>query len=124
MPAHDLSPQDAFARHWFRDGYPLRNPAPALLPPPRQMDGLKIGDIGTIDRDGCFDSLFNICDPPDPALEDEYAFPRGFTRIKQPRIVNYRTQRSGHVFASPETSWVPRSVDAPYYTSAETLAVG
>ena len=118
-----LSPQDAFARHWFRDGYPLWNPAPVLLPRRRQPDGLKIGDVGIIDRDGCFDALFNICNPRDRALEREHGFPPSFTRIKKPNIITYKVFSPGHVFSSPETSWFFKSVDAPYYTDETTVDV-
>jgi hypothetical protein len=124
MPfAQPLSHQDAFARHGFLEGYPLWNPAPVLLPRRRQTDGLRIGDVGVIDRDGCFNALFNICSPRDLALERAHGFPSGFTRIKKPIIMNYNSIPHGHVFSSPETSWFPRSVEAPYWADEGTVNV-
>ena len=122
-PPQPLSRQDAFARHGFEEGYPLWNPTPVLLPRRRQTNGLKIGDVGVIDRDGCFNSLFNICNPPDPALELEHGFPSGFIRIKKPIIIDYNTFPSGHVFSSPETSWIPRLVETPYWVDGSTMDV-
>ena len=122
-PAQPLSHQDAFARHGFLEGYPLWNPAPVSLPQRRKTDGLKIGDVGVIDRDGCFNALFNICSPPDRALERAYGFPPDCERIEKPIILNFKSFPPGHVFSSPETSWFPRSVEAPYWTDESTVNV-
>ena len=124
MPvAQPLSHQDAFARHGFLEGYPLWNPAPVLLPRRRQTDGLKIGDVGVIDRDGCFNALFNICNPCDLALEREHGFPSDFTRIKKPSIVDYNSFPPGHVFSSPKTSWFPKLVESRYRTYESNVDV-
>ncbi|KAF8452398.1 hypothetical protein L210DRAFT_3354560, partial [Boletus edulis BED1] len=43
-------------------GYPLWTPEPmSTLPEDYQEHGLQIGDVGTVDSDGQFDVLFDIC---------------------------------------------------------------
>ena len=123
MPPAQPLPQDAFARHGFPEGYPLWNPTAVLLPRGRQTDGLKIGDVGVIDRDGYFNALFNICRPRDRALEREHGFPSGFTQIEQPIIIDYDSFPPGHVFSSPETSWIPRLVEGPYWVDENTVNI-
>ena len=107
-----LSRQDEFARHGFQEGYPLWNPDPVLLPQGSQNKGLEIGDIGTVDEDGCFCTILNIYRSPDPALAME------------PNIYISETFETRHVFSSPETSWRNEGRDAPYYTDPHTANHG
>ncbi|KAJ7572927.1 hypothetical protein C8J56DRAFT_760925, partial [Mycena floridula] len=49
-----------------RHGYPLWIPEPASqLPDAYRAQGVSIGDLGSINDDGGFDYLFNICQPAD-----------------------------------------------------------
>ena len=115
--------QDAFPRHGFQQGLPLWNPAQVSLPRNRQNEGLKIGDVGIIDRDGYFVSIFNICNPPDLALEHKYGFPSKFSRIGEPNVIDYNSFPPGHVFSSPETSWSYNSSDVSHYTDPSTMSI-
>ena len=69
------------------------------MPPVRQDDGLKIGDVGTIDELGGFDVFFNLLDFTSGSAD----FPLNFT----PNDVH----RSGEdlqpreVVSSPQTAW-------------------
>jgi hypothetical protein len=48
-----------------RLGFPIWNPDPDHnLPEECRQTGIRIGDVGIINRDGSWDFLFNICDSP------------------------------------------------------------
>jgi hypothetical protein len=64
-----------------RLGFPLWNPAPDdnLVAEYREK-GVNIGDVGLITSDGEFDFLFNICVPPDHAI-NQYGVPANFEDV-------------------------------------------
>ncbi|KAI6094844.1 hypothetical protein F5141DRAFT_1165267 [Pisolithus sp. B1] len=87
------SPQDVYAKHLLHAGYgyPLRIPEPrSTLPDYYQDSGLQVGDVGTVDRDGQFDVLFNIYKCKDNLLHDRRGVPKNFQPIKLQGDINSR----------------------------------
>ncbi|KAI6012903.1 hypothetical protein BKA83DRAFT_4364678 [Pisolithus microcarpus] len=85
------SPQDVYAKHLPYDyGYPLRGPEPMSgLPETYQDDGLQIGDVGIVDKNGQFDVLFNICKGSDNCLHDRRGVPENFQPTREGEV-NHR----------------------------------
>ncbi|KAN0087968.1 hypothetical protein V8E55_006589 [Tylopilus felleus] len=78
--------QDVYAKHLPSTpyGYPLRMPEPmSTLPQDYQDDGLQIGDVGIVGKDGQFDVLFNICKDSDNTLHDFRGVPENFQPVQQ-----------------------------------------
>ena len=78
--------QDVYAKHLpcAPYGYPLRMPEPmSILPQDYQDEGLQIGDVGIVRRDGQFDVLFNICKDSDNALHATWGVPENFQPVPQ-----------------------------------------
>ncbi|KAI6097705.1 hypothetical protein EDD16DRAFT_589563 [Pisolithus croceorrhizus] len=85
--------QDMYAKHLLHSGYgyPLRIPEPRnTLPDYYRDSGLQVGDVGTVDRDGQFDVLFNIYKCKDNLLHDRHGVPKNFQPIKLPGDINLR----------------------------------
>ena len=62
--------QHVYASNLLREqelGYPLRNPRPK---DPSDSEGLQVGDVGYVDRDGKFNCVLNIRFPPE-GLQDQ-----------------------------------------------------
>ena len=60
----DKTPQHIYASNLLRRqsfGYPLRNPRPKDK---SDSEGLRIGDVGYINKHGEFNTVFNIHSPP------------------------------------------------------------
>ena len=60
----DKTPQDIYASNLLREqnyGYPLRNPRPKDK---FENEGLRVGDVGYVDKHGEFKLVFNIHSPP------------------------------------------------------------
>ncbi|KAI6105172.1 hypothetical protein EDD16DRAFT_1710702 [Pisolithus croceorrhizus] len=81
--------QDIYAKHLQHTdhGYPLRMPeSMSTLPQNYQDGGLQTGDVGTIDRDGQFDVLFNIYKRNDNLLHEPRGVPKNFQPVQQGAI--------------------------------------
>ncbi|KIL61204.1 hypothetical protein M378DRAFT_63797, partial [Amanita muscaria Koide BX008] len=60
-------------------GYPLYNPKPfSELSMEYPRNGINVGDVGFIRRDGDFDFLFNICPPQNTSI-NPFNLPDGFS---------------------------------------------
>ena len=117
-PRPPLSGRAAFEKHLFAQGYPLWSPDPELLPPVHQDDGLKIGDVGTIDEFGGFDVFFNLLDFTSGTTDSPLNFTSNDVRRGgedlRPRVV----------VSSPQTAWnVKRSISVgvTYATASAIL---
>ena len=96
------SEQAVFSKHLFIQGYPLWSPDPILLPQSLQGVGLRIGDVGTVDELGRFDTFFNILDPPPGSADTPPIFPP----IEENDVrCSSQDISSREVISSPETSW-------------------
>ncbi|KAK1230341.1 SCF ubiquitin ligase complex subunit cdc4 [Marasmius sp. AFHP31] len=48
------------------------------LPPEYRTTGIRVGDVGLVTADGCFDFLFNVCVPNDDPINQYNGVPPGF----------------------------------------------
>ncbi|KAF8125246.1 hypothetical protein EV363DRAFT_1176165 [Boletus edulis] len=92
--------QDVYAKHLLKRhvvyGYPLWTPEPmSTLPEDYQEHGLQIGDVGTVDSDGQFDVLFNICKRSDNPLHT-HGVPENFQPVEQGDVKSTRNALSAH----------------------------
>lgn len=94
-----LSGRATFEKHLFAQGYPLWSPDPELLPPVHQDEGLKIGDVGTIDEFGGFDVFFNLLDFTSGTADSPLNFTSNDVRRGGEDI------RPRDVVSSPPTAW-------------------
>ena len=71
----DRTPQDVYASNLLRGqsfGYPLRNPRPKDK---SDLGGLRVGDVGYVDKNGTFNLAFNISSPPNELQDVIPGFP-------------------------------------------------
>ncbi|KAI6014337.1 hypothetical protein EDC04DRAFT_663000 [Pisolithus marmoratus] len=77
--------QDVYGKHLQHAvyGYPLRMPEPmSTLPQDYQDGGLQIGDLGSVNSEGQFDVLFNICKRSDNPLHVARGVPKNFEPVQ------------------------------------------
>ncbi|KAI6022003.1 hypothetical protein EDC04DRAFT_345148 [Pisolithus marmoratus] len=85
--------QDSYAKHLpcAKYGYPLWMPEPmGTLPEDYLERGLQIGDVGTVDREGWFDVLFNICKGSNNALHVCRGVPKNFQPVQPVKDADVR----------------------------------
>ena len=111
------SEQAAFSKHLFLEGYPLWNPDPVLLPQGLQGVGLRIGDVGTVDEQGQFDTFFNILDPSPGSEADT---PPIFPPIDENDVhCSSEDISPREVISSPKTSWDVEQLDVETTTGVK-----
>ena len=118
--------QDVYAKHLPSTpyGYPLRMPEPmSTLPQDYQDDGLQIGDVGIVGKDGQFDVLFNICKDSDNTLHDFRGVPENFQPVQQGLVKFSKNAISpGSIHTIGITRIFPSWASETRYPSARVLA--
>lgn len=95
VPMDDSHWQDVYAKHLpcTSYGYPLRIPEPMNTLPQHYLDdGLQIGDVGIVGREGQFDVLFNIFKHDDNPLHlHRNGVPKNFQPVQPPGLRMFRS---------------------------------
>lgn len=86
------------------NGFPIWNPEPDQnLPDEYRQNGIRIGDVGIINRDGRWDFLFNICDSPGSPTNNHEGHELSPTFDQVPSVNTFKDSqyhKPGHPIAS------------------------